>query len=205
MPQTVLDCKQLPCPQPVLECKKLLDNGKPQAMSVLVDNDAARENVTRFLVSQGYIVQTESDNGIHTVNGALNECETCEVMPAEEIAALAGGTAQSKVCVFITANTLGRGDETLGAKLMKAFLATLPEMGSDLWRLMLVNSGVKLAVADSPALDELKAIQDFGVTILVCGTCLDHFTLLDKKAVGETTNMLDIVTAMQLASKVIQV
>jgi len=42
-----------------------------------------------------------------------------------------------------------------------------------------------------------------GLKILVCGTCLDHFDVLEKKQVGETTNMLDIVTAMQLADKVI--
>jgi hypothetical protein len=41
------------------------------------------------------------------------------------------------------------------------------------------------------------------LTILVCGTCLEHFDLLDRKQVGTTTNMLDIVTAMQLADKVI--
>jgi hypothetical protein len=40
---------------------------------------------------------------------------------------------------------------------------------------------------------------------LACGTCLDHFNLLDSKQVGETTNMLDIVTAMQLADKVINI
>jgi len=41
------------------------------------------------------------------------------------------------------------------------------------------------------------------VEVLVCGTCLGHFGLLEKKKVGETTNMLDIVTSMQLADKVI--
>jgi hypothetical protein len=41
------------------------------------------------------------------------------------------------------------------------------------------------------------------VKILVCGTCLDHFDLLEKKQAGDTTNMLDIVMATQLADKVI--
>ena len=39
--------------------------------------------------------------------------------------------------------------------------------------------------------------------MLVCGTWLNHINLLEKKQVGETTNMLDIVTAMQFADKVI--
>ena len=40
---------------------------------------------------------------------------------------------------------------------------------------------------------------------MLCGTCLDHFDLLARKQVGVTTNMLDIVTAMQLAEKVISI
>ena len=55
------------------------------------------------------------------------------------------------------------------------------------------------------ALDKLKALADAGCSILVCGTCLEHFGLLDKKQVGDTTNMLDIITGMQLADKVIRV
>lgn len=38
---------------------------------------------------------------------------------------------------------------------------------------------------------------------MVCGTGLGHFNLLERKQVGETTNMLDIITAMQVADKFI--
>ncbi|RPJ16867.1 MAG: sulfurtransferase-like selenium metabolism protein YedF, partial [Deltaproteobacteria bacterium] len=55
----------------------------------------------------------------------------------------------------------------------------------------------------SEVLEDLQAYEKAGLIILVCGTCLNHFKLLDRKQVGETTNMLDIVTAAQLADKVI--
>jgi hypothetical protein len=58
-------------------------------------------------------------------------------------------------------------------------------------------------VAGSEVLAGLKDLEQSGVRLLVCGTCLNHFQLLEAKQVGETTNMLDIVTAMQLADKVI--
>jgi len=86
---------------------------------------------------------------------------------------------------------------------MANFLSTLPEMGSSLWTLVLVNAGVKLAVAGSPVLESLTRLTAAGVQVLVCGTCLQHFGLLEHKAVGETTNMLDIVTHLQVADKVI--
>ena len=107
--------------------------------------------------------------------------------------------------VMVAADRLGRGDDELGAKLMVNFLKTLKEMGNALWRLVLVNNGVKLTIEDSVVLPDLKELEESGILILVCGTCLDHFNLLDKKVVGETTNMLDIVTAMQLADKVITI
>lgn len=86
---------------------------------------------------------------------------------------------------------------------MVSFLRTLKEMGDDLWRLVFVNNGVKLTIDGSEILKDLKAYDSRGFKIMVCGTCLDHFKLLDRKQVGETTNILDIVTAMQLADKVI--
>jgi len=98
---------------------------------------------------------------------------------------------------------MGFGDDTLGLKLMVNFLRTLKEMGDELWRLVFVNNGVKLTIDGSEVLEDLKGYEKEGLNILVCGTCLNHFNLLDRKQVGETTNMLDIVTAMQLADKVI--
>ena len=52
-------------------------------------------------------------------------------------------------------------------------------------------------------LEDLKAYEAAGLNILVCDTCLDHFKLLQKKWVRETTNTLEIVTNMQLSGKVI--
>jgi len=98
---------------------------------------------------------------------------------------------------------MGFGDDDLGLKLMVNFLRTLKEMGPELWRLVFVNNGVKLTIGGSEVLGDLQAYEKAGLKIMVCGTCLNHFNLLEKKMVGETTNMLDIVTAMQLADKVV--
>jgi hypothetical protein len=59
-----------------------------------------------------------------------------------------------------------------------------------------------MTIDDSDVLQDLQAYEQAGLKILMCGTCLNHFNLLDKKQVSETTNLLDIITAMQLADKV---
>jgi selenium metabolism protein YedF len=112
--------------------------------------------------------------------------------------------AEKKILVFITTENLGYGDEELGAKLMTTFLATLPEMGDALWRVSLLNGGVKLAATPGNALQSLRGLEQSGVSVLVCGTCLAHYGLHTHKAVGETSNMLDIVTSLSLADLVIR-
>jgi intracellular sulfur oxidation DsrE/DsrF family protein len=78
-------------------------------------------------------------------------------------------------------------------------------MGTNLWCVIFVNGGVKLTISESPVLEQLQVLENMGVSILVCGACLEYFGLTDKKAVGATTNMLDIVTSLQLADKVLRV
>jgi selenium metabolism protein YedF len=195
-----LDCRGLACPAPVLQTKQLLEKENPAAIKVIVDNEAARQNVTRFLEHQKFQVTVEKLGADLHLLGT----KSGEVRGIEKTAPPPEG-AHKKIMVMVSSDRMGRGDDELGAKLMFNFLKTLKEMGHELWRLVFVNNGVKLAVEGSDALSILKELEGDGVQILVCGTCLNHFNLLEKKKVGETTNMLDIVTAMQVSDKVINI
>ncbi len=192
------------CPAPVLMAKSAVENEGADRLSVTVDNDASRQNVSRFLESKGFAVTTESKNGIFQVN-AVREPAKTPFEDAEAAPQPATDPAETKLMVLITSDKLGRGDDELGAKLMASYLKTLEEIGDSLWRLVFLNGGVKLTIEDAETLPVLQGYEKNGLTILVCGTCLNHFELLEQKRVGETTNMLDIVTAMHLAGKVITV
>jgi len=113
--------------------------------------------------------------------------------------------AQRKTLVILATDRTGKGDDELGRRIVINFVKTLKEIGDDLWRLALLNGGVKLAVEGSEVLPELKELADQGLGILVCGRCLETFNLLERKRVGEVTNMLDIVTSMHVAGKVISI
>ena len=198
---TTLDCRGLACPGPVLRCKECVEKDAPDTIAVTVDNEAARENVTRFLTMRGYAVTAAEVGGVFTLTAAAG---TAPVATPNESPSAKAETG-SRTVVFITADVIGRGDDMLGAKLMVNFVGTLPELGERLWRIVLVNGGVRLAVAGSPVIDKLKALEQTGVSILVCGTCLDFYGILDKKEVGQTTNMLDVVTSLDLADKIVQI
>ena len=193
-----IDARGLACPVPVLHTKATLQEDKPAAVKVIVDNGASQQNVQRFLESQGFQTTLQQQGADYIVVG------TCGPEPREHaLAATVPEVDARKIMVLCAADRMGFGDDELGLKLMVSFLRTLKEMGPDLWRLVFVNNGVKLTIDGSEVLEDLKAYEKAGLKILVCGTCLNHFKLLDRKQVGETTNMLDIVTAAQLADKII--
>jgi selenium metabolism protein YedF len=195
-----IDCQGLACPAPVLTVKDAIEEEGLNELTVIVDNEAGKENVTRFLESQNFEASTKEDGGNFHIIARKKEETGCQVLSFDKPEA-----AKQKIMVVITTEHIGHGDDELGSKLMASFLKTLNEMGDELWRLVFLNNGVKLTIDGSPVLSDLKDLEAHGIYILVCGTCLTHFDLLDKKQVGETTNMLDIVTAMQLADKVINV
>ena len=201
MNEITLDCRGLACPQPVIKTSEALEK-KPASVTVLVDNAPASENVRRLLEKSGYgsVDVEQREAALWSVSASA----ACAVCAEAEAVIEAAGERTSRTLVFLSTETLGHGSDELGAKLMANFLLTLPEMGANLWRVVMVNGGVKLASQPGRALEALKKLEEKGVSLLVCGTCLEYFGLLEQKQVGETTNMLDIVTSLDLADKVIR-
>jgi len=196
-----IDARGLACPGPVLQVKAAVEEEESlTAVKVIVDNDAASQNVTRYLESQGFETSLEKDGEDFIIAGRLSDRDAPRTVQAES-----ADTDRQKIMVLIATDRLGHGSDELGLKLMTSFIKTLAEMGPDLWRLVFVNNGVKLTIEGSESLATLKEYEDRGLQILVCGTCLNYFNLLERKQVGQTANLLDIVTAMQLADKVINI
>ncbi|MFR0873957.1 MAG: sulfurtransferase-like selenium metabolism protein YedF [Bilophila wadsworthia] len=193
-----LNCCGLACPEPVIRCRRMLEEEKPASLRVLVDNTAASENVGRFLGRTDYSVEVRQEGAdLWCVSATACGCRVTEPEPA------AATLTPGKTLVLITTETFGRGDDELGEKLMGNFLSTLPELGEPVAR----HSAERRREArrhPRKALDSLKALENAGTDVLVCGTCLDFYGLLEAKQAGQTTNMLDVVTSLALADKVIR-
>lgn len=201
-----IDCRKLQCPAPVIKAKECLEKEAVWEINIIVDNDAAMENVSRYLDSQKFEVTVDSDGITSTVSGKKDP-RTAHILKTssqpENRTNQNPDPGNQKIMVMLSSEQIGKGDEVLGKNLMINFIKTLKEMGNDLWRVVLVNHGVKLSTDTSAVLEELTQLEQSGVDILVCGACLTHLGLMDKKKAGQTTNMLDVVTSMQLADKVI--
>ena len=56
-----LDCRGLACPAPVLQTKEIIEKEHPDMVRIVVDNEAAKQNVSRFLQSQSFDVTVQED------------------------------------------------------------------------------------------------------------------------------------------------
>ena len=63
----MLDTRGYACPEPVIMTKDLVDKGEKK-IEVLVDTTIAKENVSRFLISNGYKVTVSENDDEFTIS-----------------------------------------------------------------------------------------------------------------------------------------
>lgn len=197
-----VDAKGKLCPMPLIMTKKALDEmAENESLKILIDNENSLKNVTRFLEEHNMKVQTQKNADVYelTVNKTgeipleTNVQDYCEQM----------NPSDSNYVVAVQRNRLGDGDIELGEILIKAFINTLPENTIKPKTIIFLNSGIYLAIKDSPVLDALIKLQQAGVEILSCGTCLDFYHKKEELAVGRISNMYDILEKLSQTGNVL--
>jgi tRNA 2-thiouridine synthesizing protein A len=194
----ILDLTGLACPLPVVRTKEALEDESGQGLIVMVDNIAARDNVTRFAESRGCKVEVSAAGGCYHLAiqpPAGGVAESC-------ISPLSAPAKLGTVVVFAS-DRMGEGDPELGAVLMRAFGQTLVQMETP-GKLLFYNRGVFLTLNDSPILAELKGLEEMGVELLVCGTCLDFYKVRERLAAGKVSNMFSILESQMQAGRIIR-
>ena len=200
----IIDCKGMACPLPVVSAKKASEELKAgDVLTVLVDNEIAVQNLTRFAEHKGFGVAAEKKGDKEfavtmNISGAAAEAEK-----EEEIACVLDSRRKGML-VVLSANVMGTGDAKLGTSLMKAFVFALTKQDQLPDTILCYNTGAYLTCEGADTLEDLKLLEGEGVTILTCGTCLDFYGLKEKLAVGGVTNMYDIVERMENAAQIIK-
>lgn len=178
------------CPVPVIMAKKTLreNNGADDVM-LIVDNEVSTQNLTKLATQMHLKSETKkvSDNEYNVTFFAKGVCNTCKAMD-NPIAAEKQGYV-----VVISSEQMGTGDEEFGKKLLENFIYSLSEQDELPKKIIFYNSGVKVVTQNEKAINDLKAIEQFGCEILACGLCLDFYGVKDKLKVGSVTNMYRIV------------
>ena len=202
--EKIIDCRGLACPLPVVNAKKAAEElGSGDVLAVMVDNEIAVQNLTRFAEHKGFGVSAEK-KGEKEYVVTMNISGTAAENVKEEEVACAMDTRRKGMLVVLSANVMGTGDPKLGTSLMKAFVFALTKQDQLPDTILCYNTGASLTCEGADTLEDLKLLESEGVTILTCGTCLDFYGLKEKLAVGTVTNMYDIVERMENAAQIIK-
>lgn len=200
----IIDAFCMQCPKPLVLAKKEIDTGERE-LSVQVDNEAAVQNLVRLGDKSGLRVAVDEIEGGWLVSFSENDstAATLEVSSANTAATPTPNNGGDWV-VFIGKDHVGEGDPELGYTLMKMALYTFSESDDVPDSLLFMNAGVKLvAGGDEQVVESVRTLAQKGCEVLVCGACLDFYECKDQLAVGEISNMYDILGRTQKAAKVI--
>ena len=185
------------CPVPVVKAKKALATMDEGTLEVLVDNETSVTNLTSFAKSQNCEVSHEQ---LGEERYSVKIVKTAGCAPE----AATGGAGIGPRVVVVPSPVMGHGDDELGEVLVKAFVFALTQQDDLPDSILFYNGGVKLTCEGSPVLDDLAKLAAAGVEIFSCGTCLKHYGIEDKLAVGSVTNMYVIVEKQLQAGVVVR-
>lgn len=192
------------CPIPVVKTiKALAALGGAGTIETLVDNEVAVENLKRLASEKGCGVSVEkaAEKEWH-VTFDVPEGLSVDAGEADDAQCLV--PAKKNLVIQLSSDAMGAGSDELGRNLMKAFIYAVTQQDELPATMLFYNGGAHLTCEGSPALDDLKALAEQGVEILTCGTCLNHYGIADKLAVGEVTNMYVICQKLEQASNIVR-
>jgi len=202
MGEKEIDARGLPCPQPVIMTRKVLDEQPEGPIIVLVDDAAQAENVAAMARNQRWDTRIFGE-GSEYLTLSLSRDPRFSTAENEPEATEACGVP-TRVVVQVSSDKFGGGSDELGDILMRSFLKTVEEIIPRPGAMVFINGGVKLTSEGSVVIDDLRRLNDLGVDIINCGTCLDYFSLKDKLLVGRISNMYEIATLLVNADRVVK-
>ncbi len=194
-----IDMRGKPCPVPVLQTKKALENTKGGTIITIVDNDVAKENISKLAKSMNLKAEIKEAKG----DFYIEIYKEGDIQLSEGLEFPSKTQRNEDLAILITKDTLGEGNRELGEVLMKGYIYTLTEASKMPRRLLFLNAGVRLTVEGSAVIDHLRNLEEKGVEILSCGTCLDFYKVKNQLLVGGIGNMYDIVEKSNAAKKTI--
>lgn len=203
------------CPIPVVKTKKALGELEgPGEIEVLVDNETAVKNVTKMARSSGASAESEQlGEKKYRVLITVGETASAQLKnpdsgKAHQMQSQPESGSGCRTCigtvVAVGSDRMGEGSEELGHILMKSFIFALTQLDDLPDKILFYNGGAKITIEGSESLADLKSLEEQGVEIMTCGTCLDYYGIKDKLAIGSVTNMYSIAETLQGAMSVIR-
>ena len=201
----IIDTKGQLCPAPIIATKRALNEvSSGETFMVQTDNQTSFNNLSRFLKDNNTEFTAHENGGVWTLTvtktpgGLINP--DAEKYCTPEIAHFQKGN----FIIALTSDKMGEGDEVLGKLLIINFIKAIKELDKLPQKMVFYNRGVMLAEEGSPVIDHLKDLEKMGVELLLCATCVDHYSLGTRISTGTLSNMYSIAQTMASAGNIIR-
>ena len=201
----VVDTKGQQCPAPLIATRKAIKESKEgETIRIIIDNKTSFDNVARFLRDNNILFSSEEEKGVWT----LTVTKTGTGEPSESIeeyctVAVPHFNKGNFVIVF-SSDKMGEGDKELGTMLMSNFIRAVKDLDVLPGKMLFYNSGVRLGTTDSDVYESLKEIEQMGVGLLFCGTCVKFYDIQEKIKIGILSNMFEIAQLMASAGNIVK-
>lgn len=201
----IVDTRGQLCPAPLIAAKKALrETAAGESFIVLTDNQTSFNNLGRFLKDNNVDFQVNEDGGVWTLTITRL---TGEVFPAraEEYSTTSiAHFEKGNYIVVVTSDKMGEGDEELGHLLMSNFIKALKDLDRLPQKIVFYNKGVTLVTNNSPVIEYLRDLEKMGVELLICSTCINHYSLESHVGAGILSNMYAIAEVMASSGNIIK-
>jgi selenium metabolism protein YedF len=200
----IVDTTGMKCPAPLIATKKAIrEADENELVRIILDNRTSFENVSRFLKDTGAAFSSQVSDGSWTIETGRAGAEHNREYAIPSEAAIPHFKKGDFIIAF-TSDTMGQGDEELGKLLIENFIKAVKDLDTLPRKMVFYNRGVFLGSTGSPVVDHLRELEMMGVVMLLCATCVNHYSLGEKIKVGTLSNMFEIAGEMESASKVIR-
>lgn len=191
----LIDARGQGCPKPVMMAEEALSKINEGIVEVLVDNEESALNVAGFAAQNALFAETIKEGRDWRVKIAKGySCQVNGKVPEKK----------KSLLLIVGTDVMGR-DEDLGRILMKAFFETMKVYKQLPHTIFFLNAGVKLTTVNTDTVGVLKEIENMGVEIYSCGTCLKFYNIESELKAGHRGTTNHIVEGMQDFDKTVWV
>jgi selenium metabolism protein YedF len=201
----IVDTRGQLCPAPLIAAKKALrETEAGESFMLLTDNQTSFDNLSRFLKDNNTHFQFSKAEGVWELTITRLTGDVSETRAEDYCTPEITHFEKGNYIVVVTSDKMGEGAEELGHLLMSNFIKAIKDLDRLPQKMVFYNKGVMIVTKNSPVIDHLRDLEKMGVELLLCATCVSHYSLSDSIGAGILSNMFTIVEVMTSTGNIIK-
>lgn len=201
----IVDTIGLLCPAPLIATKRALkETQEGESFELLTDNQTSLNNVSRYLSDNNTAFSVSESAGVWTLTITKGSGEVSNAKAEEYCTDSIAHFHKGDFIIVISSDKMGEGDPELGQLLMSNFIKAIKDLDMLPHKMVFYNKGVTLVTKTSPLIDHLTDLEKMGVELLLCATCVNHYSIAETVGAGTLSNMYTIAEVMSTAGNIVR-